>query len=157
MHGGRTPVAVAKAKERTIEAALRGEMTKRGWEPVTDPLTAYADLAGEVWAWKELCREKASELAGWEHVDGNAGVDLRPTIAVYERAQERASKTLHDMLRLGLDHEALRQARERPTREQAEGLSRIIDRLLDALHLTDQQRAAVPDALADAIRQEMTK
>ena len=142
------------ARERQLEARIRGELEKRGWEPVTDPAAAFADLVGEVWAFKELCRAQVAALNSWEHSDMNGGLDVRPLVAVYERALDRAGKQLTDMLRIGLTADALNVARERPSRQQAEALRGVIDRLLAGLDLTADQQARVPSALADAIRQE---
>lgn len=153
-HGGRAPQVMAKAAERVLEARVAGEVAKRGWEPVTDPLGAFADLIGEVWAFKELCREKLVDLHRWEYEDFKGGEDIKPLVAVYERALDRAGKQLLDMLRLGLDAQALRAAKERPSREQAEALQRVIDGLMAGLDLTPEQQAKVPSALSAAIRKE---
>lgn len=153
-HGGATGQAKAKAKERLLEAEVRGELTQRGWGQVTDPLGAFADLAGEIIAFKELCREQINALSVWVGFDKDEMEYARALVVVYERALDRSAKTLVDMLRLGLDAQALRQAKERPTREQAEAFSRILDHLLADLALTDDQRARVPAALAEAISKE---
>lgn len=154
LHGGSLPVVRAKAKERILEAEVRGELTQRGWGQVTDPLGAFADLAGEILAFKELCREQINALSVWVGFDKDEMEYARALVVVYERALDRSAKTLVDMLRLGLDAQALRQAKERPTREQAEAFSRILDHLLADLALTDDQRARVPAALAAAISKE---
>lgn len=153
-HGGLSPQVRAKAAERLLEARVAGEIAKRGWEPVTDPLGAFADLVGEVWAFKELCREKLAELRTWDYEDLKGGQDIRPVVAVYERALDRAGKQLVDMLRIGLTADALRTAKERPSREQADALGNVLDRVLGALELTAEQRDRVPAALADALKRE---
>ena len=123
-------------------------------EPIGDPGLAYATLAGEVWAWKELCRAQIAYLEHWDYTDAKAAQDIKPLIAVYERALDRAQKALADMLRIGLTAEALRQAKERPTVEQAAALHGVIQGLLDRLALTPEQQRAVPDALTAALQQE---
>ena len=133
---------------------MAGEIAKRGWEPVTDPLGAFADLVGEVWAFKELCREKLAELRTWGYEDLKGGQDIRPVVAVYERSLDRAGKQLVDMLKIGLTAEALGAARERPSRDQAEVFSRVLDHLVAGLDLTAEQRDRVPAALADALKRE---
>lgn len=150
MHGGNT----AKAKERALTAMLAGELKRMDFEPMTDPLGAYADLAGEVWAFKELCREQINRLTTWVGFTKDEEEHARALVVIYERALDRASKMLHEMLRLGLDAQALRQAKERPSREQAEAFSGVLDRLLGELGLSDEQRDRVPAALADALRGE---
>ena len=54
----------------------------------------------------------------------------------------------------GLTAEALGQAKERPTVEQAAALHGVIQGLLDRLALTPEQQRAVPDALTAALQQE---
>lgn len=146
-HGGASPASLAKAKERLLEANVAGELTKRGWEPVTDPLPAYADLVGEVWAWKELCREQVSKLQRWDYTDLKAAGDAKALVVVYERALDRARGALVDMMRLGIDAQALRLAKARPSREQAEQFAAI----LDALDLTAEQSAKLPALLTRLI------
>ena len=154
MHGGAAPQVLDAAKERVLEARVRGELARMEIEPIGDPGLAYATLAGEVWAWKELCRAQIAYLEHWDYTDAKAAQDIKPLIAVYERALDRAQKALADMLRIGLTAEALRQAKERPTVEQAAALHGVIQGLLDRLTLTPEQQRAVPDALTAALQQE---
>lgn len=146
-HGGATAQVREKARVRLLEAKVAGELVKRGWEPINDPLPAYADLAGEVWAWKELCREQAATLAQWDYRDAKLAEDVKPLVVVYERALDRARGTLVDMMRLGLDAQALRQAKERPSREVAEQFVAV----LQALDLTEEQQQRLPGLLTGLI------
>ena len=155
MHGGATPRALAKANRRVIEARIQGELEARGWEALADPVAAYADLAGEIWQWKEIARAHIADLQTWATVNIVTGVDeVSALVQIYERALERAQRSLADMLRIGLTAEHLRQARERPTLDQAQAFQRVLDQLLEQLQLTDAQRALVPQALATALTQE---
>ena len=154
MHGGAAPQVLDAARERVLEARVRGELARMEIEPIGDPGLAYATLAGEVWAWKELCRTQIAYLEHWDYTDAKAAQDIKPLIAVYERALDRAQKALADMLRIGLTAEALRQAKERPTVEQAAALHGVIQGLLDRLALTPEQQRAVPGALTAALQNE---
>lgn len=155
MHGGATPRALVAANRRVLETRIQGELEARGWDPVTDPVAAYADLVGETWAFKELAREKITELRAWTTTNVITGTDEAAAILqVYERSLDRAQRSLADMLRIGLTAEHLRQARERPTLDQAQAFQRVLDQLLEQLQLTDTQRALVPQALAAALTQE---
>lgn len=155
MHGGSAPRALAKANRRVIEARIQGELEARGWEALADPVAAYADLAGEIWQWKEIARTHIADLQAWATVNIVTGVDeVSALVQIYERALERAQRSLADMLRIGLTAEHLRQARERPTLDQAQTFQRILDHILEQLRLTDTQRALVPQALAAALTQE---
>lgn len=169
MHGGATPAAQAKAAERLLTARVASELAQRGWDPITDPLTAYADLVGEVWAFKELCREQLNQLEQWDVALGPfvaspdedglsefraTAEQVRALVSLYERALDRARGSLVDMMRLGLDAQALKQAKERPSREQAEAFQRVLEQLLSGLVLSADQRAAVPGLLQATLSKE---
>ena len=157
-HGGASPAALAKAKERLLEARIAGELARVAVVPVTNPVGELAALGGEVMAWLDLCRRNLEHLRGWEHADLKESMDIRPLIAVYERALDRAVVTMERMARLGLDAETLRRQlqieAERPSREQAAVLTRVIDALVSGLGLSPEQRARVPEALQEALRKE---
>lgn len=155
MHGGSAPRALAKANRRVIEARIQGELEARGWEALADPVAAYADLAGEIWQWKEIARAHIADLQTWATVNIVTGVDeVSALVQIYERALERAQRSLADMLRIGLTAEHLRQARERPALDQAKAFQRVLDHILEQLQLTDTQRTLVPQALSAALTQE---
>lgn len=141
-HGGATPQVRQAAARRLLEARVNGDLAQRGWEPVTDPLTAYADLAGEVWALKELCREKLAEVTAWDYRNEKGDEDSRAAVQVYERSLDRCEKQLASMLRLGLDAAALRQSKERPSREQAQVFAEALQHavLVAGLDAGQQQR-----------------
>ena len=153
-HGGGARQVKAKAAERLLTAKIRGELAKADIEPITDPAAAYADLAGEQWAFKELARQQIEVLEAWHSWSEGAGEQIKATVQVYTAALAQMQKTLADMLRIGLSAEALRAAKERPSREQAEALQRVIDGLLGGLDLSAEQRARVPAALADVLTRE---
>ena len=153
-HGGRAPQVRAKAAERLLTARIRGELAKAEITPITDPAAAYADLAGEQWAFKELARQQIEVLEAWHSWSEGAGEQIKATVQVYTAALAQMQKTLADMLRIGLSAEALRAAKERPSREQAEALGRVIDALLGGLDLSADQQARVPAALSAALRKE---
>lgn len=168
-HGGMAPAARENGRVRVLSAKVGAELAERGWEPITDPLTAFADLTGEVWSFKELCREQLNQLEQWDVAlgsfvaspDGDGLSEFRATaeqvralVSLYERSLDRAQKALVDMMRLGLDAQALRQAKERPSREQAEVFNRILDHVLAGLGLSEDQRALVPGLLGDAVNKE---
>ena len=153
-HGGGARQVKAKAAERLLTARIRGELAKVEIEPITDPAAAYADLAGEQWAFKELARQQIQVLESWASWSEGAGEQIKATVQVYTAALTAMQKTLADMLRIGLSAEALRAAKERPSREQAEALQRVIDGLLGGLDLSAEQQAKVPAALTEAVRRE---
>ena len=71
---------------------------------VDDPLTALAQLAGQVLVWKDATAglvEKLGDRIRYE--DGRGGEQLRSEVALYERAMDRAVTVLAAMARLRLD------------------------------------------------------
>lgn len=149
LHGGTLPQVLIRQRE--IRAKVAGELQQRGWAPVVDPLAAIADLAGEVLEFKELCRDQINQLETWIGYNDDDEEYARALVMTYERALDRSNKILIDMSRLGLDAAALGAAKARPTKEQAEVLANVIDRVLSVLNLTAVQKDRVPQALEDAL------
>ena len=102
-HGGSAPHVRAKANERLLETKIRGELVSRGWEPVTDPLSAVQDLAGEKLAWLDICRDEIARLTQIDYQDQRGVQDVKPRIALYERAWSDAFQAVAAMVKLGIE------------------------------------------------------
>jgi hypothetical protein len=117
-----------------LQARINGELQSRGWEPVTDPVARYADLAGGTLAFKDLARERINELGSWEHASAFDARDIHTAVKVYQWALEQSERILGRMSSLGLTAEILREAlhleAERPTREQVATLTAVLDKVL---------------------------
>ena len=107
-HGSSAPQVRAKAAERVLQVKAAGEVRKRGWEPVTDPVGMLQDAAGEALAWLDLCRELLGDLRSVEYSDARLVQDVKPAIALYERSLDRVAKTAADMVRLGIEAKVAR-------------------------------------------------
>lgn len=146
MHGGANPRSIVKARERILEARIKGELVERGWAPVLNPIPAMAEIAGEAAAFKDLAREKLNELDQWDHRDLKLAEQERAMVAVYSKSLNDTFAMLEKMARLGLDAEALRHAlaieQERPTREQAAEVQSWLIGMLDVMDVTPEQRQA---------------
>lgn len=67
-HGGRAPQVKAKAARNIVEGqALKAVSALGAWSPVTDPLSALADVAGEVTAVKDFLRGLVEQIVEREH------------------------------------------------------------------------------------------
>ena len=134
MHGGLAPRLQAKVRAMQLRARINGELQALGWEPVTDPIPRYAELAGETLAFKDLARERINELGSWEQANDFDSLDIHAAVKVYQWALEQSERILGRMSSMGLTAEILREAlqleAERPTREQVATLTTVLDRVL---------------------------
>jgi len=159
MHGGLAPRVQAKVRTARLRARINGELQALGWEPVTDPIPRYADLAGETLAFKDLARERINELESWEHEGGNEQfdvLDIHAAVKVYQWALEQSERILGRMSSMGLTSELIREAlhleAERPTREQVATLTAVLDMVLSdpRVHVDGDARRVVVDAMVAA-------
>jgi hypothetical protein len=157
MHGGLAPRVQAKVRAMQLRARINGELQALGWEPVTDPVARYADLAGETLAFKDLARERLNEVGSWEQTNEFHTLDIHAAVKIYEWALEQSERILGRMSSMGLTAEILREAlqleAERPTREQVATLTAVLDRVLaDPRVSVDPAvaRQVVVDAMAAA-------
>ena len=138
MHGSRAPQVRAKAAERIVEAEARTLLDRIGHEPVTDPVGALSELAGEVVALKDILGEKVVELREWTYSDKPGREDVRAVLGAYERALDRCHRVLEGMTRLDLEARLVRLSEA-----QADLLERVIEAVITApeLQLSPRFRA----------------
>lgn len=81
------------------------ELHRRGVTPVTDPLTAMAQVAGEITAVKDIFRDRIARLSeeAWRYEDAKGAEQLRAEVALYERALDRSVKVLDSLARMNID------------------------------------------------------
>jgi hypothetical protein len=167
-HGGATPQVRAKAAERVLEAQVSREIGRQGWEPVGNPVEAYADNAGEVLAFKDRLRERVELLDDWtmriaafgggegEEGEGRQlmamGEQVRAYVAAYERALDRAERTLARMIGLGLDAKLIELRADAYRQASASRLYDVITKVLGDLGLTPEQQGLVPGSVARHLR-----
>lgn len=149
-HGGAAPQNLAKAEQRIAEAevdsAVRKQLAQLNVGPVDDPLTALAQLAGQVVAFKDALADHVNALAEIRYQAG-AGEQIRAEIVLYERALDRCNSVLSNMGRLNID-ERLAKVSE----QQAEKLISAIDALLIHLGITGEQAVEARHFLARKLR-----
>lgn len=165
-HGGSAPQVRAKAAERVLEADVAREIGQMGWQPVTDPIGAYADNAGEVLAFKDRLRERVEQLDDWTlrvaafgagDEDGGQlmamGEQIRAYVAAYERALDRAERTLARMISLGLDAKALKLREDEIYTAAGSRINATIWAVLGDLGLSPEQQVLAPDAIQRHLRE----
>ena len=137
MHGGSAPQVRAKGRERAVEqkaqrALNRLAATLGPAEPVENPLLELSKIAGEALRWKQLIAQQVAELEQLRY-QGGAGEQVRAEIALFERALDRCSTVLANIVRLNID-ERLATITER----QGHILAGVITSVLEQLDLGDK-------------------
>ncbi len=108
-HGAGAPHVKAAAAERRLEQQARQALAQLGVEPVDDPLTALAQLAGEVVQWKDALAARVNALREIRYEAHGAGTEqLRAEVALFERAMDRCVQVLAVMAKLNLDERLAR-------------------------------------------------
>ena len=167
-HGGSAPQVRAKAAVRVLEAEVAREIGRQGWEPVTDPVGAYADNAGEVLAFKDRLRERVEQLDDWTmrvasfggDDDGESGSQLmamgeqvRAYVAAYERSLDRAERTLARMISLGFDAQAIELRAREINKTAARTFEMVVRNILGDLDLSVEQQGLAPAAIQRRFRE----
>ncbi|MGA5820824.1 hypothetical protein ACPC54_23525 [Kitasatospora sp. NPDC094028] len=117
-------------------------------EPVDDPLTALAQLAGQVVTWQKAIATIVNRLGDQVRYEGLAGGEqLRAEVALYERAMDRANTVLATIARLDIDG---RLARIEETKAQL--LMDAVQAGLAAIGVTAEQAATVRQVMARKLR-----
>lgn len=163
LHGGASPAALAKAREKAVERAAAAELRQR-WQagderPIEDPLTELARLAGEAVAFKDYLRAQVDELdgaltywtertfvAGDDEIRTEAVENLRATVTAYERALDRTAKILAAIVKLDLAGRMLEVNRQKATL-----ITDAVRYGLAQVDMPAEIRRATQEAIADAI------
>jgi len=106
-HGGGNTRSRKAAARRIAEAELTKQanrlLVQLGADPVDNPLTALAELAGEVRAFKNSLGTRVNALGEEIRYKGGAGEQLRAEVALYERAVSQFGTLLTNIARLNID------------------------------------------------------
>lgn len=166
-HGASSPQAKAAVATREVEAraerALRERWAAGEEVKTTDPLGELARVAGEIVAFKDFLRGEVHDLDGkitqeWSdkqvHMMTAEGMreyavikeDMRAVVQAYERALDRAAKTLANIVKLDLAGKLLEQ-----NTEQAERIADAVVGALSGVDMPAEIRQGAMAAVADAI------
>lgn len=152
LHGGRTAThnkaALNERLDREVRVMLGGD-----YEPITDPYTALADLAGKVVRVQEFLLEKVEELDDLRsYTTGQTNAEQIDVIfAAFERALDRTERTLSNMSRLDLDAK-IAKLQARINRETADQITSALGVALDAAEITGEVREVVLSVFGSRLR-----
>lgn len=141
-HGGATQSHVRHAQNERLDIEVRKQLGLTQWTPISDPYSALADLAGEVWALKDILRAKVEELETLRQYGGEYGEQIDIIFAAYERGIDRAEKILAGMARLDLDAK-IAKLHAMVNDETAAIVRKALDGALATIELTAAQRESV--------------
>lgn len=146
IHGGRATQNRKAAEQRIAEEKARRMLVRLGEvTPVTNHLEALRQLAGEVIAFKDWCREQAEKVADCMRYESSMGIEqLRSEMALYERAQDRCAMVLTSLARVDIDSR-LAAVEEAKALMMAEALSKSL------------AKAGVTGEVANIVRREFAR
>jgi hypothetical protein len=148
LHGGNTPGQRVKAVREIAEREVRAVLAELDVQPVEDPLTALAELAGQAVAWQKAIADIVNRLGGDVRYEGRAGAEqLRAEVGLYERAMDRTNTVLSTIARLDIDG---RLARIEEAKAQV--LMDAVQAGLAAIGVTGEQAATVKQVMARKLR-----
>ncbi len=132
MHGGASPQARSAARVRLAERRALAVLEREGIPPMTDPLAALQQLAGEALRLKEYFADRLAALEQLRY-EGRAGEQLRAEVALFERALDRAQKFALDLAKLNLEDRLVRLSEA-----QGRMLAQCVEAALQACGLEDR-------------------
>lgn len=140
-HGGNTSSANSHAQNIMVEQELQA-LGLTDWEPVADPYTMLADIAGKTVALQERLHEKVEELSSLRQYGGEMGDRIDVVFEAFERSIDRCIKVGTSLARLDLDAR-IAKLHALVNFETAEMIRKALSGALGAAELTKEQREAI--------------
>lgn len=102
-HGGAAPQVAAAARRRAVQADAEAVLIRLDVEPLEDPLSQLAQLAGQAKAWMDVMGARVNTLSSLRYEGTGAGEQLRAEVGLFERAMDRLERFCVSMARLNID------------------------------------------------------
>lgn len=148
LHGGNTRAHRAAAARQIAEEQARTLLATLNAQPVEDPFTALARLAGQAVAWQEALADIVNRLGDRIRYEGAGGAEqLRAEIALYERAMDRVGTILARIAQLGIEDRMAR-----VTERQADALVAALEAGLASAGVTGAAAAEARRVAARHLR-----
>lgn len=150
LHGGALPQAKLGAARRLADQHARKLLADLGHvEPITDPIAALEDLAGQAKTLVDLLRIAVSDLEEIRYKGGlgQGTENVRGELQSYLAAMQRAESILGRIVSLNLD-----ERRVRVQEVQAEIVLQAIGRAMDSVELPEDARQGLTAAIAQELR-----
>ena len=107
-HGGNAPAVRAKAAENVVNIEATRAIRGKAFSPVANPLTALAEVAGEVLAFKDYLREQVNDLRELSSTDDKGAEQVDALLSAYERGLDRTVAALATIAKLNIDERLAR-------------------------------------------------
>lgn len=150
-HGGKARQVREKAQRNVDDAKFQERLTRElarlDVEPVSDPLTALSELAGQAVAFKDAIADRVNALTAIRYEDMKGGEQLRSEVAVWERALDRCERFVTSMAKLDIDSRLAR-----VSEQQAEAVLRAIDAAFAAAGLRGEEATKARKVAAQHLR-----
>lgn len=151
-HGGSTPNHVKNAQVQVLEREVQ-VMLGSGYDPITDPYTQLADLAGKIVRTQEFLQEKVEALDDLRSYGGQQGEQIDVIFAAFERALDRCERTLVNMARLDLD-DRIAKLHNRINEDAVTKILGALTGALDAAEIKGESREVIVREFANRLRDD---
>lgn len=152
VHGGSAPQVKAAAAVRVVEqkavAVIRKHFDAR--TPVTDPLAAIAEVAGEMVAVKDWLRQRVEAIQAQQmrvETFGQQAEQMRAEFQAYVGMLASCSKVIGDIARLNIEERMAR-----VTELQAAAIISALDRTLAELGISGEQATKAKASIGRHLR-----
>lgn len=107
LHGGATPTHAVSAQKEVARREIEAAVDILGATPITDPLRALQQLAGEVVMWKDALAARVN-LQMLRYESNISTEQIRGEVQLLERAMDRCNTVLATIAKLNIDERLAR-------------------------------------------------